>query len=100
MLDFPRPDALHGEALADELEAAGFPDVDVSVDRDTLQIAGPDEADRDAVQQVVDAHVPPEPVDEDAVWRDRVRQAGSWQELRDLIAGDTDAPARGASRPA
>lgn len=55
---FPVPSDLHGDSLADELAAAGF-DAIVSVDRDELVIDGPSAADRDAVQQVVDAHTPP-----------------------------------------
>jgi hypothetical protein len=61
VLTFPRPDALHGESLTGELHAAGFPDAEVAVDDDTLYISAATEADRQAVQAVLDGHVPPPP---------------------------------------
>lgn len=59
MLTFPKPADLHGDVLTDELAAAGFPDAQVSVDGHELVIVGP--KDRNGVQAVVDAHVPPAP---------------------------------------
>lgn len=60
MLTFPVPASLSGDALSDELSAAGF-DADVFVRGDELVVDGPADADRDAVRAVIDAHVPPEP---------------------------------------
>lgn len=60
MLTFPVPAALNGDALSDELAAAGF-DADVFVRGDELVVDGPDDTDRDAVQAVIDGHVPPDP---------------------------------------
>lgn len=61
-LTFPKPAALHGDALTDELAAAGFPDAEV-VDngRGELEVDGVTDADRDGVKAVIDAHVPPPP---------------------------------------
>jgi hypothetical protein len=61
MLTFPLPGALNGGALAAELAAAGFADADVYVRGADLIVAGPADADRDAVKSVVDNHVPPAP---------------------------------------
>ena len=61
MIELPRPDALHGTALAAELRAAGIDVADdaVTVVGDVLRIGS--DADEAAVRAVVDAHVPPEP---------------------------------------
>lgn len=60
MITLPVPAALNGDVLEDELAAAGF-DADVYVSGGDLVVSGLDEADRDAVQAVIDAHVPPDP---------------------------------------
>jgi hypothetical protein len=61
VLTFPVPAALHGDALADELHAAGLTDASVYVDRDRLIVSDVDDADRTKVESVLAAHVPPVP---------------------------------------
>lgn len=97
MLRFPVPTSLHGDALADELAAAGLPDADVSVDGDELVIAGPE--DRDAVQAVVDAHVPPAPgPNPDDEFRKAVEAATSIAGLKAALLG-TSGPGAEPRRP-
>jgi hypothetical protein len=59
VLRFPIPAALHGDALTAELVAAGFRNARVYADEDELVVSDVEQADRRAVQRVVDAHVPP-----------------------------------------
>jgi hypothetical protein len=60
MIRVPAPAAVHGDALTAELETAGVPDADVTLDGDELRIDAP-ESSRSTVEQVVAAHVPPSP---------------------------------------
>lgn len=78
MLTVAAPASFQGDALAAEFRAAGL-----AVENDELYLRGRDlvvvpldEADRDVVQQVIDAHVPPEPPpDPDDEFRDAVTAA-------------------------
>lgn len=58
MLTFPVPDVIQGDALADELAAAGLA-TDLYVTGDDLVLVDLDDSDRSAAQTVVDGHVPP-----------------------------------------
>lgn len=60
MLEFTKPTDLHGDALEDEINAAGWPDAEVSVAGDTLRVAEVSDNDRDEVKTLVDNHVPPD----------------------------------------
>lgn len=65
MLTFPKPTALHGDQLADELGNAGYRDVDLYVSGDELSVNAKTESDSDIteqsrskIQSVIDAHAP------------------------------------------
>lgn len=65
MLTFTTPQNLQGDQLADELEAAGYQDVTVSVADGNLQVVGKTEGGNDIteqsrskIQSVIDAHRP------------------------------------------
>lgn len=90
-LTLPKPAALHGERLADELVAAGFADAEVSDNgRGDIEVSGVSESDRDAVQAVVDAHAPPAPEpDPDDEFRAAVEAATSIADLKAALLGTT-----------
>lgn len=88
MPSFPIPAALHGDALTDELAAAGFT-ATVYVSGDELVINGPADTDHDAVQAVIDAHVPPAPPpDPETEFRAAVKAATSIADLKAALLGN------------
>lgn len=100
-LTFPKPTALHGEALTDELAAAGFLDAEVSDNgRGELEVSGVADGDRDAVQAVIDAHVPPPPPpDPDDEFRKAVEAATSIADLKAALLGTVGPGAEPRQRP-
>lgn len=100
MLTFPVPASLNGDALTDELAAAGFPDADVTVVGDDLRVTGIDDADRDAVRSVLDAHVPPPPPADPAdEFRAAIEAATSIADLKAALLGTTGPGAEPRQRP-
>lgn len=61
MLIIPAPDPIEGESLADELRAAGLTVDAVVLNGPKVEVYGPAEADREAVERVAADHVPPPP---------------------------------------
>lgn len=84
MQTFTQPNPLHGAALASELGAAGFPDVEFYADGQGQLTVDVAETDRAAVQQVLDGHTgePPPPTDAEAA-RQRLAElyAKGWANL-------------------
>jgi hypothetical protein len=105
VLTIPAPAALHGDALTDELHAAGFSDVEVTLVGDQVEISGVSESDRTKVEQVVAAHAPPPPLpdpDDDLAARVRaVYDAAPAGPAKDLCAAllGIDGDAAVAGRP-
>lgn len=90
MLTFPVPAAINGDALTKQLADAGFPGAAVSVAGDELQIVGPQDGDRAAVEAVVSAHdgqplplSPERQADEDA----RAQLAAIRSKAKEVAAG-------------
>lgn len=86
MLTFPIPASLQGQALSDELAAAGLA-ADVYIRGDELVIDGP--TDRAAVKRILDAHVPPTPAtsDPDAELVAAITAATTLAQLKDALIG-------------
>lgn len=82
MLTFPKPAALHSPTLERELSTAGFQGQVTDMGDGTIRVTEVDDPDRDAVQSVIDAHVPPAPPVE-VTSRQRLRElkAKGWQNL-------------------
>lgn len=99
MLEFTKPASLHGDALEDEIRAAGWPDAEVSVAGDVLRVAEVPDGDRDSVKTVIDNHVPPDPPpDPDAELASAIEGASTLAELKDALLGNLS-QGRVAGRP-
>jgi hypothetical protein len=88
VLKFPRPSALRGEQLRQELAAVGLL-TDVIVDGDELILSRLDEPQRIAAAAVIAAHRPVivPPVDPDAELRKAIEGARTIAELKAALLG-------------